>query len=146
MACYTEPYTYIYHLNMKGFVSNIEDATLENNYFRKVLFTAKNSQLVVMCLEPSQEIGDEVHEVDQFFRCETGWGKAVLDGKEFEFKDGWVIVIPAGVHHNIVNLSDIEPLRLYTLYCPPHHKDGTVHQTKAEAEKDTEEYDGLTSF
>jgi mannose-6-phosphate isomerase-like protein (cupin superfamily) len=132
---------------MKGFVTNIEDASLSNNYFRKVLYTAKSSQLVVMCLEPLQEIGSEVHDVDQFIRCEKGWGKAVLEGEEFEFKDGWIVLVPAGVHHNIVNLSDIDTLKLYTLYAPPHHKDGTIHKTKAEGEADTEdEFDGGVSF
>lgn len=131
---------------MKGFVGNIEHLSEENTYFRKVLYTSQHSQLVVMSLKPSEDIGLEVHtDVTQFIRCEKGRGKAVLDGEEREFEAGWAVVIPAGVRHNIVNLSDTEDLKLYTLYAPPHHKDGTVHKTKSEAEADSEHFDGVTT-
>ena len=121
---------------MKGFVTNIEDDSLQNENFRKVLFTAPHSQLVVMSLKPSEEIGMEVHpDEDQFIRFEKGEGKAILDGEESELKDGSAVVIPAGTNHNIVNTSSLEPVKLYTIYSPAHHPDGTIHATKAEAEK-----------
>ncbi len=126
----------------KGFVTNIEKDTLENENFRKVLYTSNYSQLVVMSIEPGDDIGMEVHGLDQFIRIEQGKGKAILNGQEYEIEDNWAVVIPAGVEHNIVNTGD-EPLKLYTIYSPPEHKDGTVHKTKADAEE--EHFDGITS-
>jgi len=132
---------------MKGFVTNIEKDTENNNFFRKVIFTAKNSQLVLMSLKPGEEIGTEVHDnLDQFFRFEDGEGKVVIEGVEFPVEDGFAVVIPAGTEHNIINTSPNEPLKLYTIYSPPNHKDGTVHQTKQEAEASEEHFDGKTSF
>lgn len=116
----------------KGYVTDIEEATEQNSFFRKVLFTAPNSQLVVMSLKPGEEIGMEVHELDQFIRIEEGSGKAVLDGVEYAIKDDWAVVIPAGTNHNIVNTGD-KPMKLYTIYSPPEHPDGTIHKTKEEA-------------
>jgi mannose-6-phosphate isomerase-like protein (cupin superfamily) len=128
---------------MAGYVVNIEDETLKNEFFRKVLFTAKYSQLVVMTLKPSEDIGEEVHDtVDQFIRIEMGIGKAVLDGREFVLSDGTAVVIPAGVKHNIINTSVTAPMKLYTIYTPPEHKDGIVHKTKAEAKADTTDHFG----
>lgn len=118
---------------MTGFISNIEEATLQNSNFRKVLFTGKHSQLVVMSLKPGEEIGNEIHNVDQFFRFEAGEGKAIIDGIESVVKDGVAVVIPAGAKHNIINTGD-KDLKLYTIYSPPQHQDGTVHATKAEAD------------
>jgi mannose-6-phosphate isomerase-like protein (cupin superfamily) len=119
---------------MKGYVTNIEKESLENEYFRKVLYTDERLQLVVMSLKPSEDIGEEVHQLDQFIRVEKGEGKAVLNGEESVLGDGSVVVIPQGTRHNIVNTSSQEPLKLYTLYAPPNHKDGTIHKTKAEAQ------------
>lgn len=131
---------------MKGYVTEIEQATLENDDFRHVLYTAKHCQLVLMSIPAGGEIGEEVHETgDQFLRIEEGEGKAVLDGVESPLSDGTVVIVPAGVRHNIVNTSRDESLKLYTLYAPPHHKDGTVHATKAEAETDHEHFDGITT-
>lgn len=116
---------------MTGFVGNIEEESLINDNFRKVLFTAPHSQLVVMSIE--DEIGMEVHpDNDQFIRIEKGTGKAILDGEESELKDGSAVVIPAGTDHNIVNTGS-DPLKLYTIYSPAHHPDGTIHKTKADA-------------
>ena len=129
---------------MNGYVTNIENASLENDNFRKVLYTDKNSQLVLMSLLPGEDIGEEVHDVDQFLRVEKGLGVAVLNDISHDLTDGSVIIVPAGVKHNIVN-SDKGSMKLYTLYMPPHHKDGVVHATKAEAESDTEHFDGKTS-
>jgi mannose-6-phosphate isomerase-like protein (cupin superfamily) len=117
---------------MDGYVINIEKATLENDNFRKVLHTAENSQLVVMSLLPGEDIGSEVHGLDQFIRFESGRGKVVLDGKEYEVEDDWAVVIPAGVEHNVINTSDSEQMKLYSIYSPPEHPEGTVHPTKAE--------------
>lgn len=131
---------------MKGYITNIEKLSLENKYFRQVLYTAKNSQLAVMSLKPNEDIGEEIHQLDQFIRCEKGQGKAVLDGIENEISDGFVIVVPAGTKHNIINTSVLENLQLYTLYSPPNHKDGTIHKTKADAEADEKEhFDGITT-
>ena len=116
---------------MVGYVTNIEDATLENEDYRRVLFTGRNTQLVLMTLQPREEIGRETHEEhDQFIRIESGTGSAILNGEKHRLSDGVAVVIPAGVEHNIVNTSSDEPLRLYTLYSPPEHPDGTVHRTK----------------
>jgi mannose-6-phosphate isomerase-like protein (cupin superfamily) len=131
---------------MKGFVVNIEKNTLENNNFRKVLYTGKHSQLVLMSLAPNEEIGMEVHkENDQFFRFEKGQGKCIIDGNEYELKDGVAVVVPAGAQHNIINTSGTDELKLYTIYSPPHHKDGIVRATKAEAQTNGPEFDGTTT-
>ncbi|KKR30136.1 MAG: hypothetical protein UT61_C0012G0006 [Candidatus Woesebacteria bacterium GW2011_GWA1_39_8] len=119
---------------MSGYVKNIEDATDKNSNFRKVLFTAPHSQLVVMCLKPGEDIGMEMHKhVDQFLRIESGVGKAILGGEEFELKDGIALVVPAGTYHNLINTSTSKLLRLYSIYSPPNHPQGTVHKTKKEA-------------
>lgn len=131
---------------MKGFSINIEKKTIENNNFRKVLYTGKHSQLVLMSLKPKEEIGMEVHtDNDQFFRFEKGQGKCIIDGNEYELRDGVAIVVPSGAQHNIINTSDTEDLKLYTIYSPAHHKDGIVRATKAEAEADGPEFDGTTT-
>lgn len=131
---------------MKGFKDNIEKQVLENDNFRKVLYTAKHSQLVLMSLKPNEEIGMEVHpDNDQFFRFEKGQGRAIIDGNEYDVTDGDAVVVPAGAEHNVVNTSDSEPLKLYTIYSPPHHRDGIVRATKAEAEADSPEFDGKTT-
>lgn len=130
---------------MKGFVANIEQLSLENTDFRRVLYTAKNSQLVLMCLQPNEDIGEEVHHLDQFLRIESGTGKAILDGVEHEISDGSAIVVPAGALHNIINRSSDAPLKLYTVYSPPEHKDGIIRSTKAEAEASEEHFDGMTT-
>ena len=121
---------------MTGYVGSIEKQTLENTYFRQVLFTAQHAQLVVMCLQPGEEIGDEVHpKVDQFLRIEQGKAKFVFNEKEEHLvHDGDAVVVPAGTYHNVVNTSKTAMLKLYTIYSPPNHPDGTVHKTKAEAE------------
>ena len=119
---------------MAGYVTDIERRTLDNEYFRDVLFTGPHSQLVVMSLRPGEEIGMETHDdVDQFIRFEAGQGKVVLNGKEHAVEDGSAVVIPAGTEHNVVNTSKSEALKLYSIYTPPEHPDGTVHKTKAEA-------------
>jgi mannose-6-phosphate isomerase-like protein (cupin superfamily) len=134
------------NIPMKGYITNIEKLSLENKNFRKVLYTAKNSQLVLMSLKPREEIGAEVHQLDQFIRCEAGEGKAILNGAEHAFSDGFVIVVPAGTNHNIINTSSDKELKLYTLYSPPNHKDGIVHKTKADALADEgEHFDGKTT-
>ena len=122
---------------MTGFVGNIEDLTLKNAYFRQVLYTSKHAQLVVMCLQPGEEIGNEVHDhVDQFFRIEAGEAKFVFnDSEEHIVAASDAVVVPAGTHHNVINPSRTTPLKLYTVYSPPNHPDGTVHKTKAEAEE-----------
>ena len=131
---------------MKGFNTNIEKATLENVNYREALYTSKHSQLVLMSLKPNEEIGMEVHpDNDQFFRFEKGQGKCVIDGNEYEVKDGSAIVVPTGARHNIINTSDTEDLKLYTIYSPAHHQDGVVRTTKAEAEADSPEFDGATT-
>jgi len=130
---------------MNGYATNIEKATLENENFRKVLYTGKNSQLVLMALEPGEEIGEEVHTLDQFIRVEQGNGKAVLDGVEHNIEDGSAIVIPAGAKHNVINGSEGK-MKLYTIYSPPEHKDAVLHLTKADAEADKEDhFDGKTT-
>jgi mannose-6-phosphate isomerase-like protein (cupin superfamily) len=131
---------------MRGYITDIEKASLENEYFRQVLYTDTRLQLVVMSLKPSEDIGEEVHQLDQFIRVEAGEGKAVLNGEETPIRDGSVIVIPQGTRHNIVNLSADKPMKLYTLYAPPDHKDGTIHVTKADAQADKgDEFDGKTT-
>lgn len=117
-----------------AYVVNIEKKSLENNYFREVLFTGPNSQLVVMSIAPGEDIGMETHmNVDQFIRVESGIGKATLNGKEYDLEDGFAVVIPAGMAHNIINPSDSEPLKLYTIYSPPNHPPGTINEDKAAA-------------
>lgn len=131
---------------MKGFKINIEKATAENDNFRKVLYTAPYSQLVLMSLRPEEEIGKEVHhDNDQFFRIEAGQGKCIIDDNEYELRDGDAIVIPAGAKHNIINTSKTAALKMYTMYSPAHHKDGIVRATKQEAEAHAEEFDGVTT-
>lgn len=130
----------------KGFVQNIEKATLENDNFRKVIYTAKHSQLVLMSLKTGEEIGEEVHDtLDQFFRFEKGKGKVVIEGKESVITDGFAVVIPAGTKHNIINTSQTDPLKLYTIYSPPNHADGVEFKTKEEAEASPEHFDGKLS-
>ena len=129
---------------MKGYVTNIEKATKENNNFRKVLYTAQSSQLVVMSLKAGEEIGAEAHDLDQFIRIEKGKGKAILDGVEHEIEDDFAVVIPAGCNHNIINTGD-EEMKLYTVYSPPEHREGVVNATKEEAEADEEHFDGVTT-
>jgi len=131
---------------MKGFKTNIEKDTLENRKFRKVLYTGIHSQLVLMSLRPKEEIGMETHtENDQFFRFEAGEGKVIIDGNVYEVGDGVAIIVPAGARHNIINISDSKELKLYTIYSPPHHKDGIVRETKEEAEANNQEFDGKTT-
>lgn len=129
---------------MHGHVTNIEKDTLDNTNFRKVLYTGQYSQLVVMSVPAGEEIGKEVHGQDQFIRIEAGVGTAVIDGTEHEIRDGVAVVVPAGAEHNIVNTGS-DDLKLYTLYAPPHHADGTVHATKEDAERDDEEFLGDTT-
>ena len=131
---------------MKGFKSNIEKDTLRNKNFRKVLYTSKHSQLVVMSLKPKEEIGLETHpENDQFIRFEGGTGRVLIDGTKYTVKDGDSVIVPAGAKHNVINISASEDLKLYTIYSPPHHKDGIVRKTKEEAEENDEEFDGKTT-
>lgn len=130
---------------MKGYVINIEEKALANDYFREVLYTDERVQLVVMSLQPSEDIGEEVHDLDQFIRVEKGSGKAVLDGVEHAIGDGSAIVVPKGTRHNIINTSGTDPLKLYTLYAPPDHKDHTIHKTKADALASDAPFDGVTS-
>src|SRR5512133_2234038 len=127
-----------------GFVQNIESIAIKNDEFRRVLYTAMNCQLVVMSLKPEEEIGAEVHKLDQFFRVEEGFGEAVLDGVRTAIQAGFAVLVPAGTNHNIINTGSV-PLKLYTLYAPPNHRDGVVHHTRADAEGDTEHFDGITT-
>lgn len=130
---------------MRGYVSNIEKDTVENNNFRKVIYTGKNSQLVVMSLNPGEDIGEEIHEVDQFLRVEKGKGKAVLDGVEYDVEGNFAIIIPAGARHNLINNTDGQ-MKLYTIYSPPEHLKNTMHITKKDAMADTKDkFDGSTS-
>lgn len=131
---------------MKGFATNIEAITLDNNNFRKVVYTAQHSQLVVMSLKPKEDIGMEVHDdTDQFLRFESGHGIVNINGIEHAVISGDALVVPAGARHNVINTSTSGSLKLYTLYSPAHHRDGTVHATKADAEQDSEHFDGRTS-
>ena len=130
---------------MKGYIDNIEKLTLENENFRKVLYTGKYSQLVLMSLKPNEDIGLEVHpDVDQFFIIEKGQGKVIIDGVEHEVSDGIAVIVPAGSEHNVINTST-ESLKLYTIYSPANHKDGTIHETKEIAMASEEEFDGITT-
>jgi mannose-6-phosphate isomerase-like protein (cupin superfamily) len=129
---------------MKGFVKNIEALSVANSNFRQVLYTAKNCQLVVMSLKPKEDIGMEVHKLDQFFRVEEGSGEAILDGIHKPIGTGFAVIVPAGTKHNIVNTGSA-PMKLYTLYAPPNHRDGVIHRTRADAEADKEHFDGNTT-
>jgi mannose-6-phosphate isomerase-like protein (cupin superfamily) len=129
---------------MKGFVQDIEDLAIKNDDFRQVIYTAKHCQLVLMALKPKEEIGAEVHKLDQFFRVEEGAGEAVLDGVRTEIRAGFAVVVPAGTKHNIINTGSV-PMKLYTLYSPPNHRDGIVHHTRKDAEADNEHFDGKTT-
>jgi mannose-6-phosphate isomerase-like protein (cupin superfamily) len=122
---------------MKGYLANIEKITLKNKYFRQVLFTSQNLQLVVMALKPGEEIGLEIHDkVDQFFRVETGKGRVIIEGKSKAIAAGDAFIVPQGLHHNVINTSKNKRLQLYTLYSPPNHRDGVIHKIKQEAEAD----------
>jgi mannose-6-phosphate isomerase-like protein (cupin superfamily) len=129
---------------MRGFVQDIEGIAVKNSEFRRVLYTAKNCQLVVMALESGGEIGAEVHTLDQFFRVEEGAGEAILDGVRTAIRAGFAVLVPAGTNHNIINTGSV-PLKLYTLYAPPNHRDAVVHHTRDEAEADPEHFDGKTT-
>ncbi len=131
---------------MKGFVTNIEKSALANKNFRKVLYTSKHSQLVLMNLRPNEEIGMEVHSKnDQFFRFEKGQGKCIIDGNAYKVGNGVAVVVPAGARHNIINTSNTKELKIYTIYSPAHHKDGIVRASKKEAESNEAEFDGVTT-
>ncbi|MFH1473401.1 MAG: cupin domain-containing protein [Candidatus Aenigmatarchaeota archaeon] len=131
---------------MRGFITAIEKDTLKNKNFRKVLYTGKHSQLVLMNLRPKEEIGMEAHNhLDQFFRFETGDGKVVIDGVAHKVKDGDAVIVPAGAQHNVVNTSKTKELKLYTIYSPPEHQDKVVRKTKAETIAKPEEFDGKTT-
>lgn len=130
----------------KGYKADIEKDTKENSNFRKVLYTGAHSQLVLMSLKPGEEIGLEIHEDnDQFFRFESGEGKVIINETEYAVGDGVAIVVPAGAKHNVINTSDSEDLKLYTIYSPAHHKDGIVRETKAEAMAQEADFDGVTT-
>ena len=130
----------------KGYKANIEQLTDENTNFRQVLYTAKDCQLVLMSLVPGGEIGLETHdEGDQFFRFEKGEGKVIIDETEYAVSDGDAVIVPMGARHNVINTSETEALKMYTIYAPPHHKDGIVRATRAEAEADGPEFDGVTT-
>lgn len=129
---------------MKGYVQDIEGIALTNDAFRRVLYTAMNCQLVVMALKPKEEIGAEVHTLDQFFRVEEGSGEVDINGVRTPIRAGFAIIVPAGAKHNIVNTGNV-PLKLYTIYAPPNHRDGVVHQTRLDARGDDEHFDGQTT-
>lgn len=129
---------------MKGFVQDIDDLTVKNDDFRRVLYTAKYCQLVLMSLKPQEEIGEEAHTLDQFFRVEEGTGEVILDGVRTAIRAGFAIVVPAGAIHNIRNTGQVS-LKLYTLYAPPNHRDSVIHHTRQEAEADNEVYDNKTT-
>lgn len=131
---------------MRGYISNIEEETIKNTDFRRVVYTAPSSQLVLMSLKPGEDIGREVHDLDQFFRIEAGEGKVVLNDEEVAVTDGSAVVVPAGTEHNVINTSATADLKLYTIYSPPEHKRDTIHPTKSDALADTEHhFDGQTS-
>ena len=131
---------------MRGYSGDIEQATIKNNDFRRVLYTGHHAQLVLMSIDPGDSIGSEIHEGnDQFFRFEAGHGIVVIDDNEYEVKDGSAIIVPAGSRHNVVNTSGTQTLKLYTLYAPSHHKDGIVRATRQAAEANDEDFDGATT-
>ena len=133
-------------MNLKGYVIVIEEETKKNTDFRRVLYTGKHSQLVLMNIKPGEEIGEETHEdVDQFFRFEEGEGKVIIDGVEHRVKDGNGVIVPAGARHNVINTSKLVDLKLYTIYSPPEHQDGVVRHTKKEAMTSEEHFDGRTT-
>jgi mannose-6-phosphate isomerase-like protein (cupin superfamily) len=130
---------------MKGYVDDIEKVTLANTDFRRVLYTGANLQLVLMTLQPGEEIGEETHDDrDQFFRIEEGKGAIVIDGRRHDVEDDFAVIVPAGARHNVINTGPA-PLKLYTIYGPPEHRDGTVHRTRSEAVRDEEHFDGATT-
>jgi len=129
---------------MNGYIQDIESLAVKNDDFRQVIYTAKFSQLVLMALKPKEDIGAEVHKLDQFFRVEEGSGEAVLDGVRTPIREGFAVVVPAGMNHNIINTGNV-PMKLYTLYSPPNHRDGVVHHTRADAVADNEHFDGKTT-
>ncbi len=130
----------------KGYKENIEILTVENNNFRKVLYTGEHLQLVLMSLKPGEEIGLETHtENDQFFRFEKGQGKVLINETEYSVGDGDTVIVPSGAQHNVINISEVEDLKMYTIYTPAHHKDGIVRATKQEAEANEAEFDGVTT-
>ena len=129
---------------MKGYVQDIEGITVKNEEFRRVLYTASNCQLVVMALKPKEEIGMEAHKTDQFFRVEEGTGEAVLNGVHTMISTGFAVLVPGGKNHNIINTGTV-PMKLYTIYAPPNHRDGVLHHTRADAEADNEHFDGKTT-
>jgi mannose-6-phosphate isomerase-like protein (cupin superfamily) len=130
---------------MKGFADNIETRTEENSDFRRVLYTGKHMQLVLMSLKPGEDIGEEVHQdADQFFRVEEGQGEVWIDGAKTNIKSEFAVIVPAGARHNVINTGNT-PLRMYTIYAEPHHRDGTVHASKADAERAEEHFDGKTT-
>lgn len=129
---------------MNGYVSDIEEETRANTDFRRVVYTAHHLQLVLMCIPAGEEIGEEVHELDQFLRIESGEGMVLLGKSEHPIRDGTAIIVPAGTRHNVRNTGTL-PLQLYTLYAPPEHRDGTVHSTRQEAERAEEHFDGVTT-
>ena len=129
---------------MKGFIKDVEALAVKNEEFRRVVYTAQHCQLVLMALRPQEEIGAEVHKLDQFFRVEEGVGAAVLDGVRTEIRAGFAVIVPAGTRHNIINTGTV-PMKLYTIYAPPNHRDGVVHRTRAEADADKEHFDGKTT-
>ena len=129
---------------MKGYVQDIEGIAIQNIDFRRVLYTTKQCQLVVMALKPGEEIGAEVHKSDQFFRVEEGSGEAVIDGVRTPIRAGSAVVVPGGMKHNIIDTGSV-PLKLYTIYAPPNHRDGVVHHTRKDAEADDEHFDGKTT-
>ena len=132
--------------NMKGFNSNIEKDALKNENFRKVLYTSKHLQLVLMSLKPGEDIGEETHpNIDQFFRFESGKGKCIINGNEYKVENGDVIVIPAGSKHNVINTDAVKELKMYTIYGPPNHKDGIINATKKDSEKNDVKFDGKTT-
>ncbi len=131
---------------MKGYHTNVENETLKNTDYRRVLYTGKHSQLVLMNLKPGEEIGEEVHNhLDQFFRFEEGEGKVVIDENQYFVEDGDAVIVPAGAKHNVVNISKSKDLKLYTIYSPPEHQDGTIRHTKADSLEKPEEFDGKTT-
>jgi mannose-6-phosphate isomerase-like protein (cupin superfamily) len=130
----------------KGFKQNIEQQTVENTNFRKVLYTGEHMQLVLMSLKPGEDIGEEIHaKNDQFFRFDAGEGKVIINETEYQVADGDAVIVPAGANHNVINTSETEDLKMYTIYSPAHHKDGIVRATKEEAEANEEDFDGTTT-
>ena len=136
----TEPFESVDKRELHGFVTNIERDTTENDDFRRVLYTGKHSQLVLMSLKPNEEIGEEVHDLDQFFRIDQGSGRVIINGREYDISDGSAFIVPEGVKHNVIAGAD--GLKLYSIYSPPQHADKTVHKTKEDAEKSDEHFDG----